>query len=171
MYDYFLKFFFIVGLPFMVTTSMAVERTLGSSGPPLNYRIDEVKISVTLQPGSSAFPVQRVILAGSGGGTAERDGKPTQFPYSNHDLIEIMSELYRIRFFDLPAQYTTRYSVMLKNDGHVQTTTLNMKDTESTVFCFAVAKYEKCVTLGKDGPFELKQLAEKILSRTLPGTK
>lgn len=143
---------------------MAADRTLGPNGPPLAYRIDEVTLRLTHRPGNSAFPIRRISLSGNGSASLERDGQFVQFPYATKDLLVLLNELYRIRFFDLPAKYTARYSIFLKDDGTVGTSALRMTDAGSTSICFAVAEYEKCVTYGRDGPLELEHFAKQVFS-------
>lgn len=143
---------------------MATERSLGVGGPPLAYRIGEVSVRLTRHPGNPALPIRRVILSGVGGATLERDGKSVQFPYGSKDLLALLNELYRIRFFDLPTQYNTQYSVFLKDDGTVGTAALRMPDSGSTSICFAVTGYEKCVSYSREGSLELENIARRIFS-------
>lgn len=154
----------ILGTCFMGTMSMATERSLGADGPPLAYRIDEVSVRLTRHPGNPAFPIRQVILSGAGRATLEHDGKSVQLPYGSKDLLTLLNELYKIRFFDLPSQYNTQYSVFLKDDGTVGTAALRMPDSGSTSICFAVTGYEKCVTYSSDGPLELETIAKRIFS-------
>lgn len=144
--------------------SMATEQSLGVGGPPLTYRIDEVSVRLTRHPGNPALPIRRVILSGAGDATREHGGKSVRFPYGSKDLLALLNELYKIRFFDLPTQYNTQYSVFLKDDGTVRTAALRMPDSGSTSICFAVTGYEKCVTYGRDGPLELEIIAKQIFS-------
>lgn len=143
---------------------MASERSLGPGSPPLVYRIDEVSVRITRHPGNPNFSVRRLSLSGDGSATLERDGKRVQFPYTAQDLLAFLNELYKIRFFDLPTEYTTRYSVFLKSDGTVGTAALDMLDTESTSVCFAVPGYKKCITYRSDGPLELENIVKRIFS-------
>lgn len=143
---------------------MATELNLGAGGPPLAYRLDEVSVRLTRHSGNPAFPFRRVILSGAGNATFERDGESMQFSYGNKELLALLNALYKIRFFDLPSQYNTRYSVFLKDDGTVGTEALRMTDSASTSICFAVRGYEKCVTYGRDGPLELENIAKQIFS-------
>lgn len=151
-------------LCFTGAASMAEEQSLGPGGPPLTYGIDEVSLRVTRHPGNPAFPVTRVTLSGTGSAELRREDELAQFPYAVKDLLAILDELYRIRFFELPLKYTTRYSVFLKEDGTVGTSALRMSDAGSTSICFAVPQYEKCVTYGRDGPLELENIAKRIFS-------
>lgn len=141
---------------------MAGERSLVPGGPPLAYHIDEVVLNLTRHPGNSAFPIRRVRLSGAGNATLERGGELVQISYPTRDLIALLNELYKIRFFELPSKYTTRYSVVLKEDGSVATSALRMTDAGSTSACFAVTEYEKCITYGLDGPRELESIVNRV---------
>ncbi|MDQ3186815.1 MAG: hypothetical protein M3Q16_10265 [Pseudomonadota bacterium] len=145
---------------------MATEPSLGKDGPPLAYRLDEVSVHFTRHPGNPALPIRRVILSGDGNATLERGDKSVQFLYGSKNLVVLLNEFYRIRFFDLPTQYNTRYSVFLKDDGTVGTAALRMPDSKSTSICFAVTGYEKCVTYGLPswGPLELENIVQQVFS-------
>ncbi|SEN21683.1 hypothetical protein SAMN05216404_103118 [Nitrosospira multiformis] len=141
---------------------MAAERTLGPDGPPLAYPIQEVNLHLIRQAGNAAFPVQRISLSGKGSATFERGNELLQVAYPTAELIDLLNELYKIRFFELPSQYTTRYSVFLKEDGMIATSALRMMDTGSTRICFAVTGYEKCITYGRDGPHDLENIVNRV---------
>ena len=147
---------------FVGSASMAGERALGPDGPPLAYPIQEVNLHLTRQPGNAAFPVRRINLSGKGTAAFERGEEFLQIPYSTSTLVALLNELYRIRFFELPSQYTARYSVFLKDDGMIATSALRMMDAESTRICFAVTGYEKCVTYGRDGPHDLENIVNRV---------
>jgi hypothetical protein len=102
-------------------------------------------------------------LSGNGGATLKRHGRLVQFPYPRDDFLNLLNELYRIRFFDLPETYITRYSIFLKDDGTVAMSALRMPDMPSTKVCVVIDQYEKCVTFGRDGPLELKSITKKLL--------
>jgi hypothetical protein len=156
------------------SNSMATESTT-TAGPPQTYRLDEVSVRLTRQPGRPNFPLQRISLTGKGSATLERGGQSQPFHYTAQDLLGVLNELYRIHFFDLPNNYSTRHSVSLKDDGMVITGHLRLQDASSTIVCFAVAAYEKCVTYTTEGPYELEKLtqrvfaqAEQLAGKTLP---
>ena len=153
-----------VGMPAAMSAESVITGSLGPGGPPLTYRMDEVRIRLTRHPGNTAFPVQRISLSGSGSATLERDGKIMPFIYPVKKLLVLMNGLYRIRFFDMPDDYTNRYSVVLKDEGTVETAALHMLDAGGTRICFSAASYEKCVNYGDGGPSELDDIATRILS-------
>ena len=143
--------------------SMATERNPGAAGPPSTYRLDEVSVRLTRQPGHG-LPTRRISLSGTGDAALERDRQNLPFRYESRELLALLNELHRIRFFDLPTNYRARYSVFLRDDGTVGTEVLKMSDASSTSICFAVPSYEKCVTYSTEGPAELEKLAQRIFS-------
>jgi hypothetical protein len=147
----------------MGSSVMASQTILELGGVPVEYRLDEVSIRLSREHGHGFSP-QRVMLAGTGQAMLERGGQNLPFHYPNADLMALLNELYRIRFFTMPTSYTTQYSIFLKDDGTVSTSILRMQDASSTTLCFAVADFEKCVSFSLDGPRELDELAKRIFS-------
>ncbi|WP_227869182.1 hypothetical protein [Nitrosospira lacus] len=147
-----------------MTMSIAAERSLGPGGPPLTYGIDEVRIRLIRHPGNAALPAQRVSLSGSGSATLEQDGKTLSFTYEVTDLLAVINALYKIRFFDLPGDYTNQYSVFLKDGKTVETTALRMLDVNVMNICFTVAGYEKCVSYSDGQLPDLENIAKRIFS-------
>lgn len=146
--------------------ALASQKSLGAGGPPLQYRIEDVSIRLTGQPGRGPFAKYRIILSGAGWATLERDGKTLSFSYATPNLLSRVNELYKIRFFSLPTDCTARYSVFLKEDGSISTSTLRLQDAASTQVCFKAASYEKCVTYGNDAPVEIERLVKQIIAET-----
>lgn len=143
---------------------MAAERNLDVGTPPQIYRLDEVSVRLTRHPGRPNFPVQRVSLSGNGSAMLERDKQQLPFQYAAKDVMVLLNDFYRIRFFDMAKDYSIRYSVFNKDDGTIGTSLLRMSDAPSTIVCFAVATYEKCVTYTTEGPYELEKLTQRIFS-------
>jgi hypothetical protein len=142
---------------------MAATRTPDLHGPPSGYHIDNVSIRLVLHPGRGGKAIRSLSMSGNGDATVKRDGKLVQFSYPRDFFLNLLNEFYRIRFFDLPETYTTRYSIFLKDDGTVAMSALQMPDVPSTRVCVVIDEYEKCVTFGRDGPFELKSITKKLL--------
>jgi hypothetical protein len=155
--------FFLSLALFFTNDSIAMDASL-KAGPPLSYKIEQVRVSLTRRPGSPSFPILRLIFSGSGNAILERDGGSVPLSYSHNDLLDVLNELYKIRFFELPENYTTEYSVFLDNNDTVQTTALRLSDFESTTVCFAVPNYKKCVTYSHKGPVELEDLVKRLFS-------
>ena len=140
---------------------MAAEPRLGPDGPPLTYRLAEVTVRMVRSPGRSVEQPLQLTLSGTGRGTLGQGSQQRSFTQAPQELGTLLNALYRMHFFNLPANSTIRHSVVLQDDGTVQTTLLRMVDAASTRVCFAVKGYEKCVTFGAEGPARLEQLVER----------
>ena len=142
---------------------MAKERNPEASAVPGTYRLDEVGVRITQSPGRAASTKNQILkLAGSGGGTLERNSQTATFRYESKALLALLNELYRIRFFELPADYSVSRSVVLKDDGTIGTQFLKMTDAPSTSVCFSLPVYEKCITYGSNGPQELEAIVRRL---------
>jgi hypothetical protein len=161
-YTVFLSLAFI--FTFFTNDSIAMDASVKAI-LPLSYKIEEARISLTRRPGNPSFPIQRLTLSGSGDATLERDGKSTLLSYPDKDLLSVLKEFYKIRFFDLPEDYSTEYSVFLDENRMIQTTALRLPDVESTSACLAIAGYKKCVTYSRKGPLELENLVQRIFAK------
>jgi hypothetical protein len=100
----------------------------------------------------------------------ERDGTTARFPVANQDLLNLMNELYRMHFFELPSDYTAEYSVVQKEDGILATMISSMNDEPSTSVCVSIREYKKCVAYGRKGPLELENLVERVFSKANEGS-
>lgn len=144
--------------------SMATERNAGTAGPPGTYRLDEVRVRLTQTPGRAASTKNYVLtLNGTGSGTLERNNQTLAFQYEPKALMALLNDFYRIRFFELPSDFSVGRSVILKNDGSIGTQFLKMTDASSTSVCFSLPTYEKCVTYAANGPRELETMAQRLL--------
>ena len=148
----------------MGADAMAEDKRLEGDGPPLTYRLDEVKVVLTRQPGSGPFPMRRITLSGSGSADFERGGQNLSFRYSTPELMRLLNDFYRIRFFNLQTTPTARHSVALMDDGTVVTSSLRPADAAPTSVCLSLAAYQKCVTYATDRPQELELLVSRIFS-------
>lgn len=143
---------------------MSANPGLETEKPPQSYRLEDVSVKVTLHPGRGAFSARSVNLLGTGAGTLEQNGQKQTFQYATKDMMALLSEFYKIRFFELPANYSIRHSVFLKDDGTIGTTMLRMLDESSTSVCFVIVDYEKCVRYSVQGPAELEHIVTRIFS-------
>lgn len=108
------------------------------------------------------LPAQALTIAGSGSAKFERDGQLRPFSLATEDLLGAVNALYRIRFFDLPANLGASRSVFLKDDGSLGTQVLSMHDATTSTVCFSVAGFEKCVVY-RAPPSELADLVQHLL--------
>lgn len=138
----------------------ATPITSGISRPPESYQVDGLSLQVTRQPGNGDLPLRRITLVGSGSLTLEQP--PTTLPYPPRLVVGWANELYGMRFFDLPAQQTTRFSVRLTDTGRVETDLLRMVDSETTRVCFRLPDFEKCVVYQEFEAPELEKLVKRL---------
>lgn len=155
------------GLPLCLSCLVGMHAIAAKAGhaggkPPPSYRLDEVRVQLTLHPGRGGTAVHRVRLSGSGSAVLERGGQRLPFRYDRKDLMALLNALYGMRFFEMSANTTTLYSVVLQDDGTVRTSMLRMPDEASTQVCFSVASYSKCVTYSSDRPGELRNVVQHV---------
>lgn len=143
------------------TNVLASENGKNQMMPPLKYKLDEVNIHIIRNPVNPASSVREIKLSGTGNAILEQDGQTQEFKYPEKDLMALLDHLYNLRFFELPNDYRTKYSVFLKEDGTVNTAKLRLADMPSTSICFSTANYKKCVTFTIEGPGELKNVVQQ----------
>lgn len=149
-------------------TANVTPPALSNSMPPLRYDLASSSITIINHGATrvAALPA-RIDLRGSGVSTLENDGSAVNFNYSTKDFIILLNSLYKIRFFHLPSNYTTRYSVFLNNDNIIETSALRMHDQATTTVCFNTSQYKKCVTYGDDQPKELHLLTKALITEVV----
>lgn len=147
-------------------SAMATKPSSETVKPPQTYRLDEVSLQITRNPGRASAPVRRVSLRGTGSAQLEQKGQKQSFQFATGDLVALLNELYKIHFFELPTNYRTRTSVFLRDDGSIATSQLRMSDESSTSVCFSVASYEKCVTYSTTVPDGLESIASRIFAES-----
>ena len=140
---------------------MAAERKPGADGPPRTYRVDEVTLRVQRQHGHGQ-PTGQLVLAGKGQSTLQSGDRKRLFEHAAKDHLNALNGVYRIRFFDMPEQLRSPLSVFLKDDGSVGTQALKMADAGSTMVCFNLPQYEKCVRYDASGPRELEDWVVRV---------
>lgn len=147
-----------------MTSLEAGQDDLKQKAPPSTYRFDEVRVCITQHAGSPAFSNRRISLSAEGG-IILRDGAIVQLPFTKQDLLNIVNGFYKIRFFELPSDYTARYSVVQKDNDILSTMIWRMEDEPSTSVCIFIKEYKKCVTYSQKGPLELETLVQRVISK------
>jgi hypothetical protein len=145
-------------------SAMATQPSPGTAKLPQSYRLDDVSVHIARQPGRGVFPVRSVSLSGRGTATIEQDGKQRPFHFASKNMLALLNDLYKVRFFDLPTNYMARYSVILKDDGLIRTSQSRVLDASSTRVCFSVPTYEKCVTYGSEGHHDLEDITARVFA-------
>lgn len=157
------KTLLVLGFCVAGAAAMSAERKPGADGPPLTYRLDDVIVRVQRQWGHGQ-PMGQLMLAGKGQATWQSGDRNRLFDHTAKDHLNVLNGLYRIRFFDMPAQLRSPLSVFLKDDGTVGTQGLKMADAGSTTVCFSLPGYEKCVRYDATGPRELEDFVQRLLA-------
>ena len=131
--------------------------------PPLSYAIGDVRIELSRQGGAVAGPRHTLYLYGDGVIEA-RTGGDIDFrrPLARGEFLTILNRLYRMRFFALPDDMLTRYSVHADAEGRVTLGALRPPDRGSTRLCVRIRDQEKCTAFAKDAPGDLVNLARDV---------
>lgn len=143
--------------------AMAAERKPGANGPPLTYRLDQATVRVQRQF-AHGQPMVQLSLPGRGQASLQSGERKRLFEHAARDHLNVLNGLYRMRFFDLPAQLRPPLSVFLDDEGRVGTQGLRMADAGSTTVCFSLPGYEKCVRYDASGPPELEDFVLRLLA-------
>ena len=141
----------------------AADTTPVRAWPPFDYRLDNAIVRVQLLP-AHGLPQQTLTLPGAGLASFIRDGATVRFTPPANELLATINELYRMRFFDLPDRLLPTRSMFVKQDGALGTQAMKMHDALTTRVCFALPKFEKCVTYEADPPLELERLVQRLLA-------
>lgn len=144
--------------------TMAANAPSSPAAPPLSYRIETVVIRMTLPPERQADTPQQLHLSGTGSATLERQGQRQPFSHTPQAQVAVLDALYRLQFFSLPTHASTRFSVVLRDDGTVLTQAMRQTDAPTGRVCVSIAAYEKCVTFSTTEPSALGQLVERTFA-------
>jgi len=155
----------------LVGTLLVTLATACSAAPPgpdaslpASFRIEDLRISLSRQNGNAAYAPRVVTLNGVAAASLMRDGKSVPFPFPAADRLALLNELFKIRFFDLPSQYSTRAVAQLMGNGSVGLQELHLSNANVNSVCVAVAGFEKCVRYGTEAPMELDLLAKRVMA-------
>ena len=148
----------------LVAMTAAAETAAVSPWPPSDYALADVEIRVSQQPGHG-LPGIEVTLHGDGSATLLRHGATTAFKMASSDLVALVNDFYRIRFFDLPENMTQSRSVALGKDGRVSSVRVKLADSGHTTVCFAVQARKSCVSYALPPPTDLDDLVVKIIGK------
>ncbi|HBZ29478.1 MAG TPA: hypothetical protein DEO56_02625, partial [Nitrosomonas nitrosa] len=79
-----------------ISAIAAKQNTNIPDNPPSEYRLDDVRIHLTRNPGMRKAPIQKIELTGTGNATLKRDSTSLSFRYESHKLLALLNELYAI---------------------------------------------------------------------------
>ena len=158
----------LLGVISLMITAFSATTDAAVGKPPPEYRLADVRITVTRQPGNPSFNRRSISISGDGQ-CEQTDTKPAASSkrcgsLDRKAVLELVNEFYRVRFFDLSDSYRVRYRVFVLDNGIVRRSVLRMVDTGSVQLCFEVSDYRKCITFILDVPKDIEGLAQRILS-------
>lgn len=135
-------------------------------GPPLQYQLSQVTISVLHQTGHGLPGGYEITVNGDGKGVyLEKNGdKPVKstMQISTEQLMELVNSFYQAHFFELADSYSVKMQVMLRDDGSVATLGTKLVDMGGTKACIQLADYKKCVTIVDNQPGAAVQIVGAI---------
>lgn len=144
--------------------SLGGEARHNANGMPHTFDVATLNIRMSLQPGNAVYAPRVVHLSGGGSGAFTQDGKQSAFPYSATELVALLNTLYEIRFFDLPADYSTLNVAQLGKDGTVSLTSKFTSSATGNSVCITAATFEKCVRYGPRPPAELNRIVQHVFA-------
>jgi hypothetical protein len=148
-----------------MTSLEAAQDDLKYNRPPSTYRFDDISIRITRHPGSPAFSIREISLSAEGGAIIRDDSATVRLPFAKQNMLNIVNELYQIRFFEMASDYTVEYSMVQNEDGILSTMISSMEDEPSTSVCIFIKEYKKCVIYSRKGPFELENLVQRVFTK------
>src|SRR5687768_4368976 len=119
---------FLLLVSLFMTSLEAAQDDLEYNRPPSTYRFDDISIRITRHPGSPAFSIREISLSAEGGATIQHDSATVRLPFAKQDMLNIVNELYQIRFFETASDYTVEYSMVQNEDGILSTMISSMED-------------------------------------------
>ena len=130
---------------------------------PKTFRLDELTIRLVRQNGNAAYAPQQLLMSSQGGSLQQHD-RTQSLRYSAADLIGLLNQLLRLRFFDLPQRNSTRQVAMPQADGLVSLGELSLSNANTHSVCVALGAAEHCVRYGSEAPQELDQLVQRVFA-------
>lgn len=150
-----------VGL-FACSTGAALAADRKTEPAPAGAVFDARQLDIRLSrmAGNMAQQPWLVQVSGAGRSSYSRNGKTSPLPYAAKDAVALLNELYAIRFFDLPQDYSNLDVAVLRADGSVIVTQIFTSNSNLNRLCVNTAAVEKCVAFGKQAPAELVRIFE-----------
>lgn len=131
---------------------------------PQAFEAGDLSIHFSRRAGNAAYKPWEVHMSGAGGGTLIHDGKHSPLAYPSNDVVALLNALFEIRFFDLPAQYSTQDVAQLLDRGSVRLIQKFTSSASGNSVCVNIAAFEKCVRYGPQGPVELDRVFQRVLA-------
>lgn len=139
-----------------------------STGPPSNYSLADVTISLSRTSCMGTCPVYRLTLRGTGtytfsGHRFVGQVVDTTVPLDQQVIVDLLNDLNAMYFFDMRDRYTERTFVRLLPTGELQHLMTITADDPHLILSVQIGSYTKTVEKNLDfGPGELVAVAAKI---------
>ena len=78
--------------------------------------------------------------------------------------MALLNALFEIRFFDLPAQFSSQDVAQLLEDGSVRLIQKFTSSSGGNSVCVNIAAFEKCVRYGPQTPVELDRIFQRVFA-------
>lgn len=167
-----LRFFHVLLVSALVGVAAASDqapltKTLGPTGPPLSYRIQDVTIRLVRQAGFGPGGGYSIQVHGDGTGHYWYSQPPSppeewDLSISRPAIVDLLNAFYKARFFELDTSYADQYGVTVSQEGVVTTTVTDAADAGATILTIRVGSYEKSVSWSLWAPAELATLGLKV---------
>jgi hypothetical protein len=155
------------GAPANAPASAPAPRQFGESG---SVPLDSVSISIERQPCFGFCPVYSMTINGRGavvyrgernvGVSGEQRGTmPVE------EVVQLVDEFERVRFWDLPKEYASHRSAELRGD-RIAFSEHMVTDLPTTILTLRLGDRTKSTRLYADYPVELRALADSIDSKS-----
>ncbi|MDD5037075.1 MAG: hypothetical protein PHE55_20300 [Methylococcaceae bacterium] len=151
-------------LGILASAAVAGNPQPDSTAMPRAFEVSQLSIRLSRQAGNAVYQPWEVRLSGGGGEILSHDGKQWSLPYAAKDVVALLNALYEIRFFDLPAQYSTQDVAQLLDDGSVRMIQKFTSSSGGNSVCVNIASFEKCVHYGLQAPVELDRIFQRVFA-------
>lgn len=133
--------------------------------PPADFRMADLRLTLTRQTGAIAQPMQRLAVSGAGEATFTLGSTSKGFAFSADELLATLNTLLVIKFFDMPTDYSARRSYFIRDNGQVGTQMLKLPDLPNTQVCFALPSFQKCVNYDEQqAPVALEGWVQRLFN-------
>ena len=131
---------------------------------PRAFYVGDLSIHFSQRVGNAAYTPWEVHMSGAGGGNLIHDGKHSPLPYASRDVVALLNALFEIRFFDLPAQFSSQDVAQLLEGGSVRLIQKFTSSSGGNSVCVNIAAFEKCVRYGPQTPVELDRIFQRVFA-------
>lgn len=153
----------LIGLLLFAEHGLTANLDQMDSSPPKEYHLSDCSIQAIRYSGGPSRSVTRVTLYGTGNATIDTDNTASTIHFSPTEFVQILNELYRIKFFEIPSDYINQHSVSLSNGGTIRTRSIRLMDTDRIEIRCNIGEYKKSVLFSNHTPTDLVKVATRIL--------